>query len=118
MKAMLICLTCELYHCEQRERKTGVHPGLHGDCSGIWGDCTGLHGDLDECEITDNDRKTGIKIESLIAPEDQRREALLHAVAIVEWRCRGVPPNDPEKLRKRNETRKGNQTDSPLRPSD
>ena len=31
-----------------------------------WGDLTGVRGNLDECQITDEDRKNGIDIEDLI----------------------------------------------------
>ena len=40
--------------------------GLWGDCSGLSGDCSGLWGNLDACEITDDERKTGVKIKDLI----------------------------------------------------
>ena len=43
---------------------------LSGDCSGLRGDCTGLRGDLDECDITDEDRKKGIDIAELVGEKD------------------------------------------------
>ena len=58
------------------ERLTGVRgdlSGVWGDLSGVWGDLTGVSGDLsgvsgniDDCEITDEDRKKGISIDDLI----------------------------------------------------
>ena len=45
---------------------SGNCSGLSGDCSGLRGDCTGLRGDLDECDITDEDRKKGIDIAELV----------------------------------------------------
>ena len=41
--------------------------GLRGDCSGLGGDCSGLGGDLDECEITEEERATGVNIEELVS---------------------------------------------------
>ena len=49
-----------LYHVVNRKQVEGPHSGLRGDCSG-------LRGDLDECEITDEDRATGVNIEELIS---------------------------------------------------
>ena len=37
-----------------------------GNCTGLRGNCTGLRGDLDECDITDEDRKKGIDIAELV----------------------------------------------------
>ena len=34
--------------------------------SGILGDCTGISGDLDECEITEEDRRIFIDITNLV----------------------------------------------------
>ena len=34
--------------------------------TGILGDCTGLSGDLDECEITEEDRRIFIDITNLV----------------------------------------------------
>ena len=39
---------------------------LHGDISYVFGDCTGISGNLDECELTEEDRKKGVNIEDLI----------------------------------------------------
>lgn len=65
----------------REERKlVGMHSNLRGDCSGLWGDCSGLRGDcsglsgncsglrgdLDECEISDDDRASGVEIASLV----------------------------------------------------
>lgn len=40
--------------------------GLTGDCTGIWGDCTGISGNIYACEITDEEKKNGINIETLV----------------------------------------------------
>ena len=52
---------------------TGMHPDISGNVSGIWGnvsgitgDVSGIRGDIDECEITDTERKSGIDITDLI----------------------------------------------------
>jgi len=42
-------------------------PELRGDITGLRGDCSGLTGDIDACELSDADRKKGVKIEDLIA---------------------------------------------------
>ena len=39
--------------------------GVRGDLTGVRGDLTGVRGNLDECQITDEDRKNGIDIEDL-----------------------------------------------------
>ena len=45
---------------------SGDLTGVRGDLSGISGDLLGVRGDLDECEITQEDRKRGIDVEDLI----------------------------------------------------
>ena len=44
--------------------------GIKGDVSGIWGDVSGIKGNVDLCEITEEERKIGIRIEDLIIKED------------------------------------------------
>ena len=52
-----------------------IHPGLWGDLSGLRGDLSGLRGEIpadlvgniDECEISDEERKAGIVVSTLIA---------------------------------------------------
>ena len=52
-----------------------IHPGLRGDLSGLRGDLSGLRGEIpadlvgniDECEISDEERKAGIVVSTLIA---------------------------------------------------
>ena len=41
--------------------------GVWGDLSGVRGDLSGVRGDIDDCELTDEDRKNGINIENLVA---------------------------------------------------
>ena len=58
------------------ENKSGISgdlSGIRGDLSSIGGDLTGIRGNLsgimgnaDSCEISENDRKLGIKVEDLI----------------------------------------------------
>ena len=53
---------------------TGMHAGikgsvsifLSGDVSCLRGNVTGLSGNVNDCEITDSERKNGVKIEDLI----------------------------------------------------
>jgi hypothetical protein len=70
----------ELYYFVDGERIIGIPPGLRGDISdlrgdisglrgnisGLRGDISGLTGDLDEAEITDEERRAGVDIASLI----------------------------------------------------
>jgi len=51
--------------------------GLEGDCSGILGDCTGIKGNcsdifgnLDQCRITQKNRKKGVLIDDLVMVEE------------------------------------------------
>ena len=39
--------------------------GLSGDCTGLRGYCSGLRGDLNDCGLTDLDRKKSIDISIL-----------------------------------------------------
>ena len=52
---------------------TGDVSGLAGDisalcgfCAGAWGNATGFCGDLDGCEITKEERKAGVAIDTLV----------------------------------------------------
>ena len=45
---------------------SGNLSGISGDLTGVRGDLLGVRGDLDECEITQEDRKRGIDVEDLI----------------------------------------------------
>ena len=84
MKKALSRVTTKLYHykgdikvdgtnSEMIGNCTGLYgncTGLYGNCTGLRGDCTGLRGDLDECDITDEDRKKGIDIAELVGEKD------------------------------------------------
>ena len=57
------------FHSDVCNDLTGVRgdlTGVRGNLTGVWGDLTGVWGDLDECEISDSDRKKGVNIEDLI----------------------------------------------------
>ena len=45
---------------------SGDLSGLSGNLSGLYGDCSHIVGNLDCCEITDKERKKGIKIGILV----------------------------------------------------
>jgi len=55
---------------------------LRGDVSGLRGDVTGLSGDVpprqygnvDDCELTDRERKAGVKISDLIAHNEKSKQ--------------------------------------------
>ena len=40
--------------------------GLFGNVSNISGDCTNVKGNLDECELTEDERKKGVYIKDLV----------------------------------------------------
>ena len=40
--------------------------GIRGNVSGIYGDVSGIRGDVSSCDITEEDRRLGIDIQSLI----------------------------------------------------
>ena len=45
--------------------------GLRGNCSGLRGDCSGLRGDFDECQLTPEERKKGVRVTELVASETE-----------------------------------------------
>ena len=45
---------------------SGDVSGLRGNVSGISGNVTGLRGDVDDCSITDEERKNGIDVKDLV----------------------------------------------------
>lgn len=47
-------------------RLTGDVSGLKGNVTGIIGDASGVRGDIEECNLTQAERDTGVQIESLI----------------------------------------------------
>jgi hypothetical protein len=49
----------------------GDFTGLRGDCSSLYGDCTGLKGDLDECCISNEERRKGVDLENLTNNEEK-----------------------------------------------
>ena len=69
-----------IYYYQNNIRKEGVHSRIKGNVSGIWGDVSGIrgdvsgirgdvsevHGDMNLCEITEKEKKEGIKIDKLI----------------------------------------------------
>ena len=44
---------------------------VSGSHDKLWGNCSRLSGNLDDCEITDEERKQGIKIKELIKEDEQ-----------------------------------------------
>ena len=45
--------------------------GIYGNVSGIYGDVSGISGNLDDCEITEEERKEGININDLIKRDEK-----------------------------------------------
>lgn len=48
---------------------TGNISDLTGNIGGLYGNCTDIQGDLDNCDITEEERKEGIDIRDLINKE-------------------------------------------------
>lgn len=46
---------------------SGDITGLYGDITGLYGDATGLIGNVDDCELTDDDRKASVDVNDLIS---------------------------------------------------
>lgn len=63
MKKALSRVTTKLYHYKGDIKVDGTNGEMIGNC-------TGLSGDLDECDITDEDRKKGIDIAELVGEKD------------------------------------------------
>ena len=40
--------------------------GISGNCTGVFGECSWVYGNIDDCQLTDEDRKIGVDIEDLI----------------------------------------------------
>ena len=94
MKKSLTKISSSVYYYKDGERVEGVHKditgdvsgirgnvtgitgnvsdiygdvsGIRGNVSGITGDVSGIRGDIDDCDITDEERKNGIDIGDLI----------------------------------------------------
>ena len=87
MKKELTKTENSLYYYQDGKRIEGVHKDIRGDVSGIYGNVSdirgdvsgirgnvsgirgnvsGIRGDIDNCEITEEDRKKGIDISELI----------------------------------------------------
>jgi len=43
--------------------------GLSGVVTGIRGDATGIRGNIDDCQLTDAERKSGLNMQSLVNTE-------------------------------------------------
>lgn len=39
---------------------------LIGNCTGVFGDCTLISGNIDDCDISDEERKNGVAVSDLI----------------------------------------------------
>ena len=93
MKAILTYVKAELYHIVNGEKKEGLHSGLRGDVSGLSGDVSGLRGDVsglsgdvsglignvspylrgdvNDCELSEEERKSGIDVKQLCTPASE-----------------------------------------------
>jgi hypothetical protein len=49
-----------------KKKLTCISLKIRGDVSGIVGDASNFVGDIDECELSEEDRKNGVRIEDLI----------------------------------------------------
>jgi hypothetical protein len=66
MKRNLIKNDKEIYYFKDGKKILEVHSNISGNVSNIWGDVSGIRGDLDDCDITNKERKKGINIKNLI----------------------------------------------------
>lgn len=73
MKRMLKIVEYKIWHYANGEKINGPHDRVRGDLSGVRGEISGVRGeisnvwgDLDDCEISDEDRKNGIDIKNLV----------------------------------------------------
>ena len=48
---------------------TGDLSGITGDLFGIRGDLSGITGDIDYCEVSDEERAAGVRVDDLVAME-------------------------------------------------
>ena len=81
----------EIYYFRDGERINGAHSdirgnvsdisgdvsnisgdvlNIYGDVSGIYGDASDISGYIDSCEITDEEREKGVRIEDLLIKEE------------------------------------------------
>jgi len=76
MKQALTRTALKLYHIVNDECVLGLHanlsgvvsPDLRGDVSGLRGVVSlDLRGNIDDCDLSDNDRKAGVDVASLVA---------------------------------------------------
>jgi len=73
MRKELKKIFLDLYYIEGSEKSLGMNPDMSGDCYFLSGDCSflkgycsDLEGNLDECEITEGERKRGVDILDLV----------------------------------------------------
>lgn len=68
MKAMLVRRQSrKLWHYKDDVMVEGPNSELSGDCTGLSGNCTELSGNLIECELTADERKSGVNIKLLVS---------------------------------------------------
>ena len=48
--------------------------GIGGNISGIWGNISGIWGDVDDCGLTEDERKRGVEISELVDPSSTPKE--------------------------------------------
>jgi len=66
-KALKRAYNSGVFHSVDGKRIAGVPESISGNISsGLSGDISGLSGDFDDCEITEEERKNGVKINDLI----------------------------------------------------
>ena len=68
MKRELTKTACKVWHIRDGIRREGPP-------SDVWGDLTGVRGDLDDCEITQEDRKAGIHISELLKRDEVKENS-------------------------------------------
>ena len=56
-------------------RVSGDLSGVSGDLSGVWGNLSRVRGNLDKAELTDDERKAGIRVADLLEESSETEAA-------------------------------------------
>ncbi len=76
MKKVLGRIRIKTYYYENGKKIFGCHSDVSGDLNDVSGDLTGVYGDLNgvsgnlnDAEITDDERKNGVRVSDLIVDD-------------------------------------------------
>ena len=71
MQKNLTKVDSNVYYFKDGVRVSGVNDRIYGNVLGIYGNVSGISGNLDDCEITEEERKEGIDINDLIKRDEK-----------------------------------------------